>query len=110
MVSIIQKNTFNRLTRVSRETITSLEKYENDLIKSNKKLNLIGKSTIKDLWERHFLDSAQIIDFIDKNDKILTDLGSGAGFPGLIISILLKDRKMPIKVQLIEKSPKKAHF
>lgn len=106
----IQKNTFNRLTRVSRETITSLEKYENNLIKANKTLNLIGKSTIKNLWERHFLDSAQIIDFIDKNDKILTDIGTGAGFPGLIISILLKDRRMPIKVQLIEKSQKKANF
>ena len=106
----IQKTTFNRFTRVSRETITSLEKYENNLIKANEKLNLIGKSTIKDMWERHFLDSAQVIDFIDKNSKTLVDIGSGAGFPGLILSIIIKDRKMPIKVQVIEKSPKKAHF
>jgi 16S rRNA (guanine527-N7)-methyltransferase len=106
----IQKTTFNRFTRVSRETITSLEKYENNLINANIKLNLIGKSTIKDMWKRHFLDSAQVIDFIDKNSKTLVDIGSGAGFPGLILSIIIKDRKMPIKVQLIEKSPKKAHF
>ena len=52
----IQKTTFNRFTQVSRETITSLEKYENNLIKANIKLNLIGKSTIKDMWKRHFLD------------------------------------------------------
>ena len=102
--------TFNRLTQVSRETITSLVKYENYLIKSNKTLNLIGKSTINEIWLRHFLDSSQVIDFIDKNTKNLIDLGSGAGFPGLIIAILAKDRKIRLEVKLIEKSPKKASF
>ena len=65
----VQIDTFNRFTRVSRETITSLEKYENYLIKSNKSLNLIGNSTISNIWTRHFLDSAQVIDFIDKMIK-----------------------------------------
>ena len=105
-----QIDTFNRLTQVSRETITSLVKYENYLIKSNKTLNLIGKSTINEIWLRHFLDSSQVIDFIDKNTSSLIDLGSGAGFPGLIIAILAKDRKIHLKVKLIEKSPKKASF
>ena len=105
-----QIDTFSRFTQVSRETITSLVKYENYLIKSNKTLNLIGKSTINEIWIRHFLDSSQVIDFIDKNTGSLIDLGSGAGFPGLIIAILAKDRKIHLKVQLIEKSPKKASF
>ena len=105
-----QIDTFSRFTQVSRETITSLVKYENYLIKSNKTLNLIGKSTINEIWLRHFLDSAQVIDFIDKNTSSLIDLGSGAGFPGLIIAILAKDRKIHLKVKLIEKSPKKASF
>ena len=110
MDKYVQIDTFNRFTRVSRETITSLEKYENYLIKSNKSLNLIGNSTISNIWTRHFLDSAQVIDFIDKNDKTLLDLGSGAGFPGLVLAILAKDKKIPVKIKLIEKSPKKIKF
>ena len=110
MDKTIQIDTFTRFTRVSRETITSLKKYEDILIKANKTLNLVGKSTIKDIWTRHFLDSVQVIDFIDKNDNTLVDIGSGAGFPGLVLAIALKDKKIPLKVKLIEKSPKKVKF
>ena len=106
----IQIDTFSRFTRVSRETISSLKKYENKLIRANKTLNLVGKSTIANIWERHFLDSSQVIDFVDKNDKTLIDVGSGAGFPGLVLAIMLKDRKIQTKVKLIEKSPKKVKF
>ena len=105
-----QIDTFSRFTQVSRETITSLIKYEKILIESNKKLNLIGNSTIKDIWNRHFLDSAQVIDFIDKNQKTLVDIGSGAGFPGLVLSIIAKERKIPLKIKLIEKSRRKINF
>jgi len=110
MDKTIQIDTFNRFIQVSRETITSLKKYEDALIKANKTLNLIGNSTIKDIWTRHFLDSVQVIDFVDKNDNTLVDLGSGAGFPGLVLAIAVKDRKIPLKIKLIEKSPKKAKF
>ena len=105
-----QIDTFSRLSRVSRETITSLKKYEDLLINANKSLNLIGNSTISNIWERHFLDTFQVIDFIDKNDKSLTDFGSGAGFPGLILAIAAKDRNMSLKITLIEKSKKKINF
>ena len=110
MCKSIEIDTFNRIFQVSRETITSLTKYENELISSNKVLNLIGKSTIKQIWTRHFLDSAQVIDFIGKNDKTMIDLGSGAGFPGLVLAIIAKDRKNNLKIKLIEKSPKKVNF
>jgi len=106
----IQIDTFCRYTRVSRETITSLKDYEYLLINRNKDLNLVGKSTINEIWTRHFLDSSQVIDFIDKNNLSLVDLGSGAGFPGLILSVLAKDRKVSLKIKLIEKSPKKTKF
>ena len=105
-----QIDTFTRFAQVSRETILSLIKYEKILISENKKLNLVGKSTENQIWIRHFLYSAQVIDFIDKNEKCIVDLGSGAGFPGLILSIILKDRKLDTKVQLIEKSRKKSIF
>ena len=101
---------FSRFTQVSRETITSLKKYENLLLNVNKSLNLIGKSTENNIWRRHFLDSVQVIDFIDKNSKSLVDLGSGAGLPGIILALVLKDRKISTKVKLLEKSPKKANF
>ena len=103
-------DTFSRHTRVSRETIISLNKYEELLTKANKNLNLIGKSTIYVIWIRHFLDSAQVIDFIDKNDKSLIDIGSGAGFPGVILALMAKDRKIPIKIKLVDKSQKKINF
>ena len=110
MDKTIQIDTFSRFAQVSRETISSLKKYEDLLIKANKTLNLVGKSTIKDIWIRHFLDSVQVIDFIDKNSKTLVDMGSGAGFPGLVLAVTLKDRKIPLKIKLIEKSPKKVKF
>ena len=110
MDKTIHIDTFSRFTQVSRETITSLKRYEDILINANKKLNLVGNSTIKDIWTRHFLDSVQVIDFIDKNDKTLVDIGSGEGFPGLVLAITLKDRKIPLKVKLVEKSTKKTKF
>ena len=85
-----QINTFCRISQVSRETITSLIKYEDLLIKANKNLNLIGKSTVNQIWIRHFLDSFQVIDFVSKNQNTLVDLGSGAGFPGLVLAIAAK--------------------
>ena len=105
-----QIDTLARYSQVSRETITSLIKYEELLIKANNSLNLIGNSTIKQIWSRHFLDSFQAIDFIDKNDKSLVDIGSGAGFPGLVLAIIAKDRKISLKIKLIDKSPKKIKF
>ena len=64
-----QIDTFCRYTQVSRETIRSLVKYEELLIKANKKTNLIGNTTIKKIWNRHFLDSAQVIDLLIKMKK-----------------------------------------
>ena len=96
--------------QVSRETITSLNIYETLLLENNRKFNLISKSTENILKTRHILDSAQAIDFIDKSSKICADLGTGAGFPGIVLSILFKERKYPIRVDLYEKSPKKCQF
>ena len=80
------------------------------LLENNRKFNLISKSTENILKTRHILDSAQVIDFIDKNSKICADLGTGAGFPGIVLSILFKEKKYPIRVNLYEKSPKKCQF
>ena len=99
------KDKFN----VSRETIEKLNIYLDFLIYSNKYLNLIGKTTEKTIFFRHFTDSAQIYDLIDNKNNII-DLGSGAGFPGVILKLLFDDRKIKSNVELIEKSPKKCKF
>ena len=105
-----QIHTFTSNYQVSRETIDSLVKYEEMLIKSNKSLNLIANSTVQNIWIRHFLDSFQVVDFIDENQKTLVDIGSGAGFPGLVLSIAAKEKKIPLKIKLIEKSKRKTIF
>ena len=100
---------FIKKFNVSRETIDKLNIYKDFLILSNKKLNLIGKTTENSIYYRHFLDSAQIYNIINKKLDIV-DLGSGAGFPGLIIKLLMEDEKIDGKVILIEKSNKKSNF
>ncbi len=110
MVHFKDIDTFGSFIQVSRETIKSLKYYENHLKIANKSLNLVGKTTINDVWIRHFLDSAQVVDFINKNDKSLVDIGSGAGFPGIVLAIIFKERKNKIKIRVIEKSKKKINF
>ena len=99
-------NKFN----VSRETFPLLEEYFQSILKENKKINLISDKNDKNLRERHIIDCAQIIDLIDKKQKICTDLGSGAGLPGIVIAILLKQMNLNITVNLYEKSFHKSNF
>jgi 16S rRNA (guanine527-N7)-methyltransferase len=100
---------FIKKFNVSRETIEKLNKYKDFLLNSNKLLNLIGKKTENHIFSRHFTDSAQIYDLIEDKSEII-DLGSGAGFPGVIIKILMNNNKIDGNIMLIEKSPKKCKF
>jgi 16S rRNA (guanine527-N7)-methyltransferase len=100
---------FIKKFNVSRETIKKLNKYKDFLISSNKLLNLIGKTTENDIFSRHFTDSAQIYDLIEDKSEII-DLGSGAGFPGVILKILMDYNQIDGNITLIEKSPKKCKF
>ena len=95
---------------VSRETFPALEEFRTLLIKENRKINLIGKSTEKDSIKRHIIDSAQIIDIIDKNSQKCIDLGSGSGLPGVVLAIILKKKGSRTKFYLYEKSFKKSNF
>jgi 16S rRNA (guanine527-N7)-methyltransferase len=89
---------------VSRETSNKLERFSTLLTKWNQKLNLIGKSTIPDLQMRHIVDSAQLIKYLDAKDLVY-DFGSGAGFPGLILSFLGIET-----VHLVESDSRKVKF
>ena len=96
---------------VSRETLNELEEFSKSIILRNKTLNLISKSTENAIKTRHIEDSAQTIDFIDKNDiKICMDLGSGAGLPGIVLGILMKPKKPLFKLIFYEKSYHKSVF
>mgnify|MGYP006229639227 FL=1 len=95
---------------VSRETFPVLEEFRSLLVNENQKINLISKSTVKDSINRHILDSAQIIDIIDKNSKSCIDLGSGSGLPGIVLAIIFKKKGSKIKFELYEKSQKKSNF
>jgi len=100
---------FIKKFNVSRETIEKLNIYNHFLLENNKLLNLIGKTTESNIFSRHFTDSAQIYDIIEDKSEIV-DIGSGAGFPGVIIKILMDSKKVDGNVVLIDKSPKKCKF
>ncbi len=96
---------------VSRETLESLDEYSNDIILKNREINLISKSTESSIISRHIADSMQTIDFIDKNDiQTCTDLGSGAGLPGIVLGIIMSSKKPSFKVIFYEKSYHKSNF
>ena len=96
---------------VSRETLERLDEYSKDIILKNKEINLISKSTESSIKSRHIADSMQTIDFIDKNDiKTCTDLGSGAGLPGIVLGIIMSSKKSNFKVIFYEKSYHKSNF
>jgi len=95
---------------VSRETLGRLEKYEALLRKWNPTINLVSRSTLDQVWQRHFVDSAQIFDLADSNANHWADLGAGGGFPGLIVAILAADRKRALDVTLVESDQRKAAF
>jgi len=98
-------------SKVSRETLKELENYSKEILLKNKHINLISKNTVSSIKERHIIDCAQTIDFIDKKDiNNCTDLGSGAGLPGIVLSILMKPKKPLFKLIFYEKSFHKSIF
>ena len=106
----MKKNEFVKSLNVSRETLNGFYEYETLLSKWNEKINLVSKNTLVDIWERHFLDSGQIIINVEASGKRWVDVGSGAGFPGLVVALLLRDRKVDCDLVLVEKHPKKVFF
>ena len=112
MEEIFKKYSQLNYQNVSRETLNDFELFISMLELGNEKINIISKKTaMKDIIrERHVIDSAQIIEFIDLNSNIIIDIGSGGGMPGIIVSIMLKKAKHPIKVHLYEKSHHKSVF
>jgi len=102
----MSRESFAAQTNVSRETLEKFDIYAERLIKWNRAINLVAKPTLDHVWERHFLDSAQILEFAPENTKTWIDLGSGAGFPGLAVAVLRPD----IAMTLVESDRRKSVF
>ncbi|MDA8764753.1 16S rRNA (guanine(527)-N(7))-methyltransferase RsmG [Candidatus Pelagibacter bacterium] len=103
VINILQKQ-----LNFTSKSIATLKIFVDVLINANKKHNFISKSTEADIWHRHVLDSAQLVKFIDFSRGSLSDLGSGAGFPGLVLAIFNSSQDFHVK--LYEKSPVKRAF
>ena len=103
VINILKKN-----LNFSDQSIEKLKKFTNLVLKENQNYNLIAKSTENQIWHRHILDSAQLVKFIDFNVNSAADLGTGAGFPGLVVEIFNKNKAFHVK--LYEKSPVKRRF
>ena len=112
MEEIFKKYPLLKEQNVSRETLNDFELFIPMLKNGNEEINIISKETAKNevIRERHIVDSAQVIEFIDLNSNIITDIGSGGGMPGIIVTIMIKNIKNSIKVHLYEKSHHKSAF
>ena len=107
-------NTYSKISNlnVSRETCNELESLISMIQEKNKEINIISRKFFEkdQIRERHIIDSAQIIDFVDLNNNTTSDLGTGGGMPGLIVAIVMKKIKTDMKISLYEKSFHKCAF
>lgn len=95
---------------VSRETMERLEAYASLLEKWNPRINLVSRATIAELWTRHIVDSAQIFELGPDKAQHWVDIGSGGGFPGLVIAIIAKELRPEMKITLVESDQRKCAF
>jgi 16S rRNA (guanine527-N7)-methyltransferase len=95
---------------VSRETFAALEQLEQLVRRWTTAVNLVSKATLADLWQRHIVDSAQLFAFCPQNARAWLDIGSGGGFPGLVVAALAREKLPGLRVTLVESDQRKATF
>lgn len=95
---------------VSRETYAKLEQYCQSLVEWQQKFNLVSANSLNDVWNRHFADSAQLFELIPSAAKTMLDIGSGAGFPGMVLAIMANEKTPYLKVTLTESIAKKTLY
>ncbi len=115
MAKPVDPESFAAIARVSRETAERFETWRALIEAWSRRINLVGPSTLEDFWSRHALDSVQIVDLVPKTDEAdgprrWVDIGSGAGFPGLAVALVLEGAGRADEVHLVEANQKKAAF
>jgi 16S rRNA (guanine527-N7)-methyltransferase len=95
---------------VSRETMTALKSFESLVQRWNSAINLVSKASLNDLWHRHIVDSAQLFQLCPQVARNWVDLGSGGGFPGIVVAILAANASPDLRVTLVESDQRKATF
>jgi len=109
MVEVVDAESFSALLHVSRETMERLTVYESLLLKWQKSINLVSPSSLRELWRRHMLDSAQLVKMAPAAPRVWMDIGSGAGFPGMVVAILMANNP-EFHMNLVESDSRKAIF
>ncbi|PQO24432.1 16S rRNA (guanine(527)-N(7))-methyltransferase RsmG [Rhodobacteraceae bacterium WD3A24] len=110
MSEAAQRDALGQRFSVSRETLTRLDRFAGLLRKWSPVINLVSSRTLPDLWARHFLDSAQLMDIAPLASRSWADLGAGGGFPGLVVAILAAELRPDLHVTLIESDQRKSAF
>jgi 16S rRNA (guanine527-N7)-methyltransferase len=105
---VVDRESFSAVMPVSRETLDRLAAYESCLRKWQRSINLVSANTLDALWGRHFFDSAQLLPHLPEGLTRLVDLGSGGGFPGVVLAILLADRD--VEIHLVDSDRRKGTF
>lgn len=95
---------------VSRETLGQLIDFSEILCQWNEKMNLVSRNSVQDIWQRHILDSLQLVKYLPANFKTLVDIGSGAGFPAIVLAIALAEKKPEVRLNLVESITKKTLY
>jgi 16S rRNA (guanine527-N7)-methyltransferase len=106
----VTRDEFQTATGVSRETALGFDRWREMLVEANEHTNLVGRSTLQDFWERHALDSMQLMQLLPPDTRLVADLGAGAGFPGLALALAFRDRGVAARVVLIDSVTKKTAF
>jgi len=101
---------FEKKYSVSHETFLNLQTYLSLLMEWQKRFNLVSQSSLEEAWNRHFMDSVQLLKFVPENAKSLVDFGSGAGFPGMVLAIIFKEKTPYLKTTLVESIKKKTMY
>ena len=106
----VERSEFELQTGVSRETYEKLDRYVELVKKWSPRINLVGRSTLSDIWTRHILDSAQLVSLCPKRAEHWLDIGSGGGFPGVVVGIMAQATKPELRLTLVESDQRKCAF
>ena len=104
------RDEFQARTGVSRETLDGFDRWRQILVETSAHTNLVARSSLDHFWERHALDSFQLMPLVSRETRRVADLGAGAGFPGIALALGFRDRGQAARVVMVDSVGKKVAF